>query len=173
MSDHEQQAQDFLEATGVKIEFVKLGTFPYFDDDKESRDVFQVTIVRDDRRYSFRYGDSIKNTLDRLLGAYSTRPVPTQELFKHTRTRNAYEFAEYCKKNYKKLRATPKQPTAYAVLACLTKYEPGSFANFCSEYGYDTDSRGAEKTYLAVMEEWGGVCRIWSATEREQLAEIS
>ncbi len=30
-------------------------------------------------------------------------------------------------------------PTAYDILACLTKYEVGTFDDFCSNFGYDTD----------------------------------
>src|SRR6185312_12921531 len=29
-----------------------------------------------------------------------------------------------------------KKPTAYDVLACITKYDPGTFSNFCSDFGY-------------------------------------
>lgn len=64
------------------------------------------------------------------------------------------------------------EPNAYDVLACLTKYDVGTFENFCSEFGYDTDSRKALKTYNAVCREYIGVCRIWNASERELLAEI-
>ena len=29
-------------------------------------------------------------------------------------------------------------PTEYDVLACLTKYDPGNYEDFCSEFGYET-----------------------------------
>jgi len=53
------------------------------------------------------------------------------------------------------------KPSMYDVLACLTKYDPGSFENFCSEYGYDTDSRKAEKTYKAVCKEFAAIERLF------------
>lgn len=62
---------------------------------------------------------------------------------------------------------------AYDVLACITKADPGSFEDFCSEYGYDTDSRKAEKTYKAVVQEWKKVERFFSAEELEELWEIA
>ena len=54
-----------------------------------------------------------------------------------------------------------KEPNLYDVLACLTKYDPYSFEDFCSEYGYDSDSRKAEKIYNAVCKEWVAVERLF------------
>ena len=65
-----------------------------------------------------------------------------------------------------------QEPTAYDVLACLTKYDVGSFEDFCSEFGYDTDSRTAEKTYFAVVKEYNEVKRLWNEKEIEALQEI-
>ena len=67
--------------------------------------------------------------------------------------------------------AGAEPPTMYDVLACITKYDPNSFENFCSEFGYDTDSRTAEKTYKAVCREWKGVERLF-ADILEELQEI-
>ena len=53
------------------------------------------------------------------------------------------------------------EPTAYDILACLTKYDPGTFEDFCSDYGYDEDSRKAESTYKAVCKEWRNVERVF------------
>lgn len=55
-----------------------------------------------------------------------------------------------------------EEPTMYDILTCLTKYDPGTFENFCSESGYDTDSRTAERTYKAVCKEWDGVNLLFS-----------
>jgi hypothetical protein len=67
---------------------------------------------------------------------------------------------------------TNTAPTAYDVLACLTTYDPGTFENFCSDFGYDEDSRKAEKVYKAVCKEWAGVERLFGDVI-EELAEIS
>lgn len=61
----------------------------------------------------------------------------------------------------------------YDVLACLTKCDPGTFENFCSEYGYDSDSRKALKTYKAVRNEWQNLCKLFTESELEQLQEIN
>lgn len=65
-----------------------------------------------------------------------------------------------------------QQPTAYDVLACLTKSDPGTHANFCAEYGYDEDSRKGYATYEAVVAEWYNVERVFGDV-LEQLREIS
>lgn len=57
--------------------------------------------------------------------------------------------------------AGSKKPTAYDLLACLQKSDPGSFENFCGDFGYDTDSRKAERTYNAVCKEWENVDKLW------------
>ena len=54
------------------------------------------------------------------------------------------------------------EPTMYDVIACLTKYDVGDFENFCGEFGYDIDSRTAERTYKAVLKEWKAVDRLFS-----------
>ena len=66
-----------------------------------------------------------------------------------------------------------KEPRAYDLLACLQKYDPGDFENFCSEFGYDTDSRSAHKTWKAVVNEWRKVRKFFTDEELEQLQEIS
>ncbi len=122
------QAQEFLNKTNVKFSVSYIGYGFYFDDDKEERDIYRITLKRANRSYSFKFGQSIANQ--------------------------------------------GQEPTEYDVLACITKYEPGTFENFCSEFGYITDSRKALKTYNAVCREYKGVCRIWNQAEREALAEI-
>lgn len=64
-------------------------------------------------------------------------------------------------------------PSAYSVLACLTKSDPGTFANFCAEYGYNEDSRAAMRTYKAVCKDWLAVSKLFSDSELEQLQEIN
>lgn len=64
------------------------------------------------------------------------------------------------------------KPTAYDVLACLTKYDPETFDCFCANYGYDTDSRNALETYLAVQDEWSNVNRLFNDV-LDELTEIN
>lgn len=64
------------------------------------------------------------------------------------------------------------EPTLYDVLACLTKYDPETFEDFCANYGYDEDSRKAEKTYKAVLKEFNNMNRLFTSEELELLTII-
>lgn len=64
------------------------------------------------------------------------------------------------------------KPTEYDILACLTKYDPGTFSDFCCEYGYDDDSIRALRTYIAVQKEWSDIRRIFTPEQIEELKEI-
>lgn len=64
------------------------------------------------------------------------------------------------------------QPSAYDLLSCLTKYDPGTFENFCADFGYDSDSRKAEKIHDNVVKEWEQVKSIFTEYEIERLQEI-
>lgn len=64
-------------------------------------------------------------------------------------------------------------PKAYDVLACLTKYDPGSFENFVDEYGYQEDSRNAKKAWKAIVKEWEKVSKFFTEEELSELSDIS
>lgn len=64
------------------------------------------------------------------------------------------------------------KPTIYDVLACLTKYDPGTFEDFCSDYGYDEDSETSKKIYFAVQDEFSQLCEIFTPEQMEKLCEI-
>lgn len=69
--------------------------------------------------------------------------------------------------------ADDKVPTAHDVLSCLPKSDPGSFEDFCGEFGYNSDSRKHERIYKGVCEEWKHVSAMWTADEIEKLQEIA
>jgi hypothetical protein len=66
-----------------------------------------------------------------------------------------------------------RTPKAYDVLAVLEKNDPGDFAEFCGNMGFDTDSRKAGKTYKLVLKQWEKVKAFFSDEELEQLQEIN
>jgi len=144
--DYIKQAEDFLTKTGASIEIQYIGHGKHFEDDKRTRDIYRFTLRNKGREYSGNFGQSIVNS------------------------GTATQMTSYDKNN--KILGKRKKPSAYDIIAGLTKYEAGDFDNFCAEYGYDTDSRKAERIYFAVQKEYRGVCSIWDAEEREELAEI-
>ena len=71
----------------------------------------------------------------------------------------------------KSLKAKAK-PTEYDILACVEKYGYDSFSDFCSEFGYSTDSISARETFLACGEEYAGLRRIFTEEQMEKMREI-
>jgi len=67
-----------------------------------------------------------------------------------------------------------KHPTAYGVLACISSdaFCPDTFADFCSEYGYDEDSRKAEKLFAKCARFGLQLREFFTMNELEELAEI-
>ena len=50
---------------------------------------------------------------------------------------------------------------------------PETFEDFCSEFGYDEDSRSAEQIYLACVKEYKQLTRIFTDEQMEELREIN
>lgn len=68
-----------------------------------------------------------------------------------------------------------KEPTYYDVFSCLQKYDCGTFSDFCWSYGYDEDSRTAEKIYKACVKEYNAVVRLFGNSGEcyDELCEIN
>lgn len=117
-SEYEMNAVEFIKKhnIGFTIKLLKRGK--YFSDDKQERNIYEITLTRKGLEYVFTFGQSVVGT----------------------------EKGE--------------TPSVYDVLACLTKYDVGTFEDFCSEFGYEEDSRTAEKTYHAVVDEFKNVERL-------------
>lgn len=173
-TSYEQQAQNFLTATGASIEITYLKNDFHFVGDKDKRDIYTVTIKRGNRKFTFNFGQSIDKS-----GFYFQIGRKKTEIDRKyiKESKQALSMSKY------KLGASdfdakidyihyPETPTAYDVLACLQKYDVGTFEDFCGEFGYDTDSKTAEKTYNAVVNEYTNVCKLFTDTEIEQLQEI-
>jgi hypothetical protein len=62
MDEYTKQAKDFCQETGTIIEINFSHYGKHFIDDKEKRDIYNITIKRNNKSYSFKYGDSINNT---------------------------------------------------------------------------------------------------------------
>lgn len=175
-TNYEQQAADFLAATGttLTVNFLKHGK--HFDDDKEERDIYQCELKRGSRSYKFNFGNSLANS-----GKYKGHKhlclnsfgkfLFTENEYQNMRKRPGGSYT--IKYNEINLNKDFKEPTAYSILSCLTKYDCGSFDDFCNEFGYDTDSKKAEKTYNAVKDEYMNVCALFTDKEIEQLQDIN
>ena len=170
-SKYAKATELFLSETGttIKVEFVEHEK--HFDSDKESRDIYDVTIAKGSRSMKIRFGQSInasgeyvghKNMCLNKFGKYRFTAMEIPKLFNH-----------YDKKTYEVIRNKNfSVPTTYDVLECVTKHDPNSFEDFCSDFGYDIDSLSAKKTYKAVKKEWRDVSRVFSDSDIEAMREI-
>jgi hypothetical protein len=151
-SKYEIQGEEFLKAHGIEFQPEYEGHGLYFKEDKEKRAIWSINFSRDGKRglkgLNLRFGQSLVNS------------------FKKSDRRG---FGGGLDKSQPIRRA----PTAYDVLACLTKYDPGTFDDFCGDMGMDTDSRKALDTYLAVQEEWNKVRAFFTREEIEELQDIN
>jgi hypothetical protein len=118
---YEQQAIDFLNATNTefKAEFIEHNF--YFEGDKEKRDIYKITLKRGNRRYSFKFGQSIVNSGYLTVNKKFKSPTPydvlaclekyEHETFKDfcdnfgydTDSRSAKKIYKACKKQFEKL----------------------------------------------------------------------
>ena len=173
--DYKQQAQNIANRIGLKmtVEFLKHDF--HFEGDKDKRDIYKITLTKGSRNYTFNFGQSIN-----CSGEYIVAPHLRNKLWCEQNTGGKYALTQ---KEYAKMKhfgwrdevyKNPNfaAPIMYNVLCCLQKYEVGTFENFCDDFGYDIDSKKAEKIYNAVLEEWRNVQVLFSDEEIEQLQQI-
>ena len=125
--NYEQNAQEFAQKHGIKLVINSVEYRKHFTEDKGPRYVFNCTLMRNKKRYTFDFGQSISSG--------------------------------------------DTEPTMYDVLSCLHTSEVGTFDEFCGEFGYNNDSRSAERVYKAVCKEYEAVTRLFSDII-EELQEI-
>jgi hypothetical protein len=65
-----------------------------------------------------------------------------------------------------------KQPSEYRILARLVPHDPGTFEEFCWNYGYSEDSIKALKVYNTVSDEFKSLCTLYTDAELSMLGEI-
>ena len=147
MTQYDKQAKDYLDKYGLKIDWLYMGRSKYFDDDKETRDVYTFVLRRMGRaangelcdipnapRFSGKFGNSINDSNEQ----------------------------------------PGKHPSAYSLLASLSGDVniPDNFEDFCSYYGYDTDSIKALKSWKRC-DKYAKRLRVFLTKEmQEELQEI-
>lgn len=166
-TEYDEQAEAFLKATDTTFKAVFLKHGKHSEDDKENRDVYTFTFSRGERTFKGDFGQSITNS--GRWTYYSTKKGRlVSNDFKQLQKLAGRALAKgECKLNDKQ-----EEPSAYDVLSCLTKYDPGTFKEFCSEFGYDEDSKKVERIYLAIVNEWDNVRMLWTDKEIEMLQEV-
>lgn len=175
-SKYDEACELVKEKFGIEYECKFLKNDYHFDNDKSTRDIYEITLKRGTRDYTFNFGqslmdsqyyqDSIKERTYTLNGQNRTGNYIIHDISKFIKA-----FPDGGSQKLKLVKG--KEPELYDILTCLTKYDVGTFENFCSEFGYDEDSRSAEKTYNAVVKEYESMCRLFSDEELEVLQLIN
>jgi len=183
MNEYEEKANDFLKKTGTTFKAEYLKHDKHFTDDKETRDIYEITLTRGSREYKFNFGQSIAESGFKLINKNTNKEhcyewqkeiilkcgKDKERILKEIRAILGYNCCGT--RDYLKLEIG-KTPTAYDVLACLTTYDPEDFNFFCDTYGYSNDSIKAEKVYRACVKEYQELKALYSGEELEEMQEI-
>ena len=182
MSEYEKQANDLLQEFGVTFEVRYVGNAcPSFCPDRDDMseagkfprkkhihgDQHLCTLSRPGKVVTFDFWNSYR---DQEIAYFLAHPnlfypkMPWGDKF----TAMPSAAARYWQK---KSKFSPL-PTAYSLLACLQKYDPGTFRNFCGDFGYSDDSIKALETYKAAQEEFEKVRLFFTADELVKLQEV-
>jgi hypothetical protein len=179
-SEYDIQAEQFAEKTNVTMTAVYTGhrrreNFDYITS------VYSITLTTPKGSYTFDFSTSVNDSFahGRTIYGKQTPGLPShicmKTFFKKLKAGTLkslntkqliYEYGGYL------IQQVKKAPSLYDVLSCLTSYDPGAFSDFCGDFGCDTDSRKAHKTWEAVSEEYSNVSRIF-AGHMDELAEIN
>lgn len=167
-NEYTEQAKKFLQDAGatMKINFQGRAINTMWKE-KQLRNLYAVTITTPRGSYTFDFWDSLHNTeLTQMTAEQCAREYFHMLYEGMTYFEQCKVHAELAKKRKE------ARPRCYDVIACLTKYDPGTFEDFCSEYGYDEDSKTAERVYIAVQNEFANLKRIFTPEQLEAMQEI-
>lgn len=169
MNEYLEQAKNLLNKANAKCEIVYGGISRNENwKEKEKRNWYDVTITTPRGKMTFTFWDSIHNTKISTM----TFEEYAKKKLKYNRVEDmSYGEKVKAKNDLARLKADAV-PNEYDVLACLEKYDPGTFEDFCSELGYNEDSRTAERIYIAVIKEYKDLIRIFTEEQMEELREI-
>lgn len=107
------------------------------------------------------------------FGSHFAGEKDKRHIFRITLKRNGKQFSFDFGQS---IAAGNKEPNLYDILACLTKYDVGSFEDFCGDFGYEFYTKGEEnkikKIYNAVCKEFENVDKLFNDCI-EELQEIS
>ena len=177
LNEYEQQANEFLNKTGATITINYKKFDFHFDGDKHRRDIYSICIKRGNRSMSFDFGQSLKDSGVQVINK-NTNEIKRVFDADFVTDRNG-KIDRYSIERILKYRLissefikAPKKPTNYSILSCLTKLEPGTFEDFCDNFGYNIDSIKASKTYEAIKKEFKDLQALFNDNELNELAEI-
>lgn len=162
-NEYTQQVSNWLTAHGIKFVITRIGSELGFGDEKDPKmmhDTYHAVFTREVPKPARFEVPKFYQSADRSESEIA------RQLCKCNRT---MAHARKCPAN----RTNAEIPSAYTVLMCVTKSDPGTFAEFCSNYGCDEDSRAAERVYFEVQSEWERARKFFTLEELGELEEIT
>lgn len=181
LSEYDKQANKFLKVTDSTLE-VRLADpqkAPLWAVNEIHGNHYIVTLKSPRGAFTFDYWDSIANA----------KQIKALQLIKNAQwgdiSSDYYQAQDELKEIFGKKLSTVNvrrhydeyekelHPRAYPVLACLNLLYSDSFEDFCAEYGYDTDSITASKTYSAMQEQDRMLRRLYTLDELELLEGVN
>ena len=109
----------------------------------------------------------------KTFGKHFASDTQKRHIFRCTLKRNGKQFSFDFGQS---IASGNKNPSMYDILACLTKYDVGSFEDFCSSFGYQhytaKEKNANLKIYNAVCREFENVDKLFNDII-EELAEIA
>ena len=140
-STYIDQANKFLADTNTTLEINFKRHGKHFDSDTQTRDIYECTLTRGSRKYTFDFGNSIINS--GIVHAWGINAPQ----FRHNGLNciASYYLKDFTGFNYQskdfKILEKRVKPSSYGILACLTTYDPDTFDIICkvlnSDNGYD------------------------------------
>lgn len=188
--DYQKQATDFLAASALTFRAVYVGEdCPTLCEDAAKGDLltpgkfprrnhihgshYRLTISGEGRGHlTIDFWDSYHDAEIRAIGTEAYRRHKTMHKYPATKVMRPV-FSASVETFAPRIVHTAPTPTAYDMLTCITKSDPGNFEDFCGDFGYDSDSRRAESVYQAIVKEWRQVSKFFTAAELTAAQEIN
>lgn len=155
-TEHDIAVNDYLKTLGIIYNAQCLGETKR---DEWVCDEWRVTFNRGNKKESFEYFTGIGHRVSKVTMPDIIRKSP-----------RSVAAERWIKENVK-----PHTPQAAGVLYSLltdTSATEQSFANWCADFGYDTDSRKAFSVYEACQQNADKLFKLFTLEERTKLSTL-
>lgn len=155
-TEHEIAVNDYLKTLGVSYYAQCLG------ETKRNEwvcDEWRITLERGNKKESFEYFTGTGHRVSKVTMPDIIRKSP-----------RSVATASWIKENVK-----PHTPQVAGVIYAMlmdTSAAEQSFANWCADFGYDTDSRKAFSVYEACQKNADKLFKLFTLVERDHLSKL-
>lgn len=180
MNEYEKLASEFLEKNNIVIEKEFLKRDKYFQEDKEARNIFNITIKNtlNNQNFSFTFWDSIFNTysennivkrfiIDNKAEFWKNPLYYTISRFNNSPIVLSSKEREILKE------VLTKKPDDYTILSCIGSdyIDDYNFNDFCDTFGYDKDSIKALDLFNSLQKQSLKIKRFFTLEQIDYIKE--